>query len=258
MDKPFTVTSRTVGIHGVTDDDLEQHVEHATSLQKLTLRLRDLAARLRELPRVHDEARDTYGTSDTPLRSPAYDQRRSGKPGPRVPSEPDGRIRASLVRSAQHLAQALRVAAHHDWLESPAWHPETLQRSIVVMREPHVAVPLWTQDGEPEWRDPEDFTAMPVDINPGVSQLRGCVAKLLAELQDLDDYDLDGVKDLLEIAEQSVKVVKSLSTWGDTVMPRSEERRCEVDGCDTVAEWGNKTQRDKCARHRQQAKRGAA
>lgn len=216
--------------HAATDDAVAQAVDRARRKDDTRTRLNRLAANLRDMQVAYNTAYRTWSTAGSPLKSPTYDQRRSGKPGSRTPTEAEGRTRVALVLAAQRIAMSLRILAKHNWLHVNVWHPESLQRHYVVIRDPWVAVPAF-DDGEPAWRDASDLDVEPPDVTQGVSQLRGAVATLQAQDWDeADQADRDTVADFLHEAEEAVNHVNRTGAWFRG-MPTDETILCKRDNC---------------------------
>lgn len=241
-DEGFTVTEVTVGMDGevVRPSASESHRttpaprkaphQEPSDAEKVSARLSTLDNDLRQLSRAYSDAWDAWSSawSGSPLQSPTYDRKRAGKPASSPPPEPEGKTRMLMVVCAQRLAMSLRILAVHDWLDGPVWHPESLQRSIVIVRDPHTPVPLFKPDGTPDWRDPADVTVEPVDIDPGVSKLRGVVVDLCdVDWSKQDRADLDVVRDVLHEAEEAIGAVVAAGTWPVSRRKPEESKTCD-------------------------------
>lgn len=231
--RAFTEEQRTVDVDGQVLEAANPSKPHSKPKgPDIATRLQRLDSDLRRIVHAHTEAYRTWAHAGSPLRSPNYDSRRSGKPTSRTPPEAEGHTRMRLVVCAQRLAMSLRVLARHDWLDSDAWHPTSLQRHIVVMRDPLVELPAFKRNGDPDWRDAADVTVEPVNIEPGVAQLRGVVSALLsADWDKQDPFDRDTVRDMLHEAEAAVGAVKATGAWTISMPPPEPDRLCDQAGC---------------------------
>jgi hypothetical protein len=219
----------------VTDYTIAERAQGPSDAEKVAARLNTLDRDLRRLTDEYRAAWDAWARANreqSPLRSPVYDLRRAGKPSSSTPPEPEGRTRMLMVVCAQRLAMSLRILAEHDWLDGPTWHPTSLQRRVVIVRDPYAEVMMFKPDGSPDWRDPADVTVLPVDIDPGVTKLRGIVTALCdVDWSKQDEADVDTVRDVLHEAEQAVGAVKGTGAWSIPLPPVESGRLCDRSGC---------------------------
>jgi hypothetical protein len=188
---------------------------------------------LGQFDRAYRNGYDLLASAGVPLRSPTYDQRRSGKPESRTPTGADPQLRTALVTSTQHLTQAVRlmVALREDF---DGWEPTCQAETYVVTVNPRAELLRCDLDGRVVWKDPQDVTVpllSPDEVVRGVRVCRGLFAALDGEWETLDDYDRAEVERAQDAARQAIFQLKAVAKVWSRPKLDAPPKVCARQGC---------------------------